>query len=199
MSNKPPLTGDDYERAAFILECERAAVEAVSLVESAGAGFNPDDSVKLLFEGHHFHRLTQGRYAAANPTLSYPRWTREFYGRTWQDEQARYRAACRLDFTAAQMATSFGKFQIMGFNFGACGYADVGTFAQAMAESEAKQLDAFVHFIQARSLADELRDRRWAAFARSYNGPAYEVNKYDVKLAAAYAAALRTQQPTAKA
>lgn len=195
---KPTLTGNDYIRASFVLECQPEAVQAVALVESSGSGFNPDDSVKTLFEGHQFHRLTGGKFSASNPTLSYPRWTREFYGRTWQDEQARLRSARQLDDHAALMATSFGKFQIMGFNFAACGFRSVEEFLAAMQESEGRQLDAFVSFIGARGLADELRDRRWPDFARSYNGPGYAANQYDTKLAKAFAAAQRVQvHPTA--
>ena len=32
-----------------------------------------------------------------------------------------------------------------------------------------------------------LKAKDWANFARGYNGPAYAKNRYDVKLAAAYA------------
>lgn len=183
---KPPITGDDYARAAAALGCEPAALEAVAQVESAGSGFFPDDTPKTLFEGHVFHRLTGGRFSASNPTLSYPKWTREWYGRDWKDEQYRLKVARTLDERAALMSASWGRFQIMGFNHGACGFASVEDFVQAMAESEARQLDAFVAFIESRHLADELRDKRWADFARLYNGPGYAANRYDQKMATAY-------------
>lgn len=186
---KPLIGRNDIIDAAQVLGCEPAAVQAVAIVEAAGAGFNPDDSPKSLFEGHHFHRLTKGRFAAANPTLSFPKWTREHYGRTWQDEQYRLEHARKLDDTAALLATSFGKFQIMGFNHAACGFRTVQDFHAAMCESEVQHLAAFVQFIVARGLADEMRDGRWADFARSYNGPGYAANRYDTKLAQAYAAA----------
>ncbi|MFB9080551.1 N-acetylmuramidase domain-containing protein [Flavobacterium procerum] len=32
-----------------------------------------------------------------------------------------------------------------------------------------------------------LRNKNWASFALKYNGPAYKTNKYDEKLARAYA------------
>jgi hypothetical protein len=37
------------------------------------------------------------------------------------------------------------------------------------------------------SQADALRQRDWAAFARGYNGPGYRANRYDAKLAQAFA------------
>lgn len=183
---KQPITGDDYVRAAERLNCEPSAVEAVAAVESSGSGFNPDESCKTLFEGHVFHRLTQGRFDAQYPTLSYAKWTREWYGRNWKDESARLQLALTLDRQAAIMSASWGRFQIMGFNFSACGFSSAEAFVQAMQASEGEQLRAFVAFIESRGLTDELRELRWADFARSYNGPGYAANRYDEKLAVAY-------------
>ena len=36
-------------------------------------------------------------------------------------------------------------------------------------------------------MAEALRKKNWAAFAKAYNGPGYAKNQYDTKLAAAYA------------
>ena len=44
-----------------------------------------------------------------------------------------------------------------------------------------------IAFIRAIGLADELRKQDWAAFAHAYNGAGYRANKYDTKLAAAFA------------
>ena len=56
-------------------------------------------------------------------------------------------------------------------------------------EGEDRHLQAFCAFVTARGLADALARRDWAAFARGYNGPAYAANRYDARLAQAYAAA----------
>jgi hypothetical protein len=181
-----PLTEDDFTQAAGHLGCEVAAIKAVAQVESGRGAFNPDGSPTSLFEGHVFSRLTQHRFDLSHPDLSYPRWTRAFYGQTWEREQERLRRASNLNYKAAMMATSWGAFQIMGFNYGACGFLDVYAFVTAMHESASRQLEAFVAFIEHSGLADELRERRWSDFARIYNGPGYALNRYDVKLAAAY-------------
>ena len=75
----------------------------------------------------------------------------------------------------------------MGFNYGSCGFKNVEDFYAAMQASEGAQLKAFCSFIKANNLDGHLRKHRWASFARGYNGPGYELNKYDKKLAAAYA------------
>lgn len=190
---KPPITGTDYARAAARLGCEPEAIEAVAAVESRGAGFNPDDSPKTLFEGHIFHRLTKGIFDSSYPTLSYPKWTLEHYGRTWQDEQYRLARAIELDKRAAMMSASWGKFQLMGFNHGACGFLSIEDFVAAMRESEVRHLEAFVGFIESNNLVDELQRKDFPGFARVFNGPGYAKNHYDTKMATAYVAARRAK------
>jgi N-acetylmuramidase len=190
---KERLTDADYTAAAGLLGCTVAAVKAVAEVESAGDGFNPDGSIKLLFEGHHFHRYTHGVHGGTHPTLSYPRWTRDFYGKSQVAEHMRFASACVLDRQAALLSTSFGKFQIMGFNFAVCGARTVEEFYAILCEDEISQLAAFCTFIQNRGLTDELVEQRWADFARLYNGPEYAANRYDVKLAKAFDKHLRGQ------
>lgn len=188
MSRKPPqsLVEDDFKAAADELMVPVAAVKAVCLVEAPKGGFNPDGSPTTLFEGHVFYRETHGKYATEAPDLCYPQWTRRHYGKNWEAEQFRLRRACALDRVAALRSTSWGRFQIMGFNHDACGFDDVEAFVLAMSASERRQLDAFVQFMIHSGLCPSLRRLDWAAFARGYNGPRYAENEYDVKLARAY-------------
>ena len=182
---KAQLTIADFDAAAAYLGCDVAAIEAVSEVESSGGGFNDDDSIKVLFEGHHFHRYTHGVYDATHPTLSYPKWTRAFYGKNQTQEWVRLNSARELDPQAALLSTSFGRFQVMGFNFAVCGERTVEDFYDRLRESEANQLAAFCNYVQNRGLADELREHRWADFARLYNGPG-AVDWYAQKMAQEY-------------
>lgn len=175
----------DFVAAAFLLECEVGAIKAVCEVEAPRGGF-VDSQPVTLFEGHIFHKYTKGKFDAEAPTLSYPTWTTQFYGHDQKAEKLRLMKAMLLDSTAALMSTSWGRFQIMGFNFALCGFTDVQSFVKAMKQSEKPQLDAFVEYIIHSRLNDELRDLRWADFARCYNGPLYQKNNYDTKLATAY-------------
>ncbi len=184
------LTESDYQEAARDLGIEVAVLRAVTAVESRGRGFIDDGDLPIiLFEGHHFHRLTGGRYDKDFPGISYPRWDRSKY-KGGRGEYDRIRQAIRVHDSKpepALMATSWGMFQIMGFNHAKVGYGSVVDFVNAMADSERAQLQAFVAFIRAAGLADELRKQDWAAFAKAYNGAGYRANKYDAKLAAAFA------------
>jgi peptidoglycan hydrolase-like protein with peptidoglycan-binding domain len=185
MTNKIPerISDADVWRAADELDCGVAAVRAVLEVESRG-GFLPDGRPKILFERHYFSRLTGGRFDRTHPNLS-NRGAGGYIGGA--AEHDRLEAAARLDRSAALKSASWGLFQIMGANFALCGFADVEAYVRAMRRSEGDQLAAFVQFVRASKLDGALRDCNWAAFARAYNGPAYKKNRYDEKLAAAYA------------
>jgi hypothetical protein len=178
------LTEHDYINAANALGVPIAAIKAVTEVESRGGGF-VGDRPKVLFEAHWFHKLTKGKYHATHPHLSQPTWAlgKQYYK---LNQLARLDEALALDRNAAIQSASYGLFQIMGFNFKACGFTSVEAFYSAMCESEGAQLLAFVAFLKSNGLDRHLKAKNWAAFAKGYNGPGYAQNRYDTKLAQVY-------------
>lgn len=183
---KPTLTNADYQRAATALGCDVAAIIAVCTVEAPRGGFLASGAPTILFERHQFSKRTGSRYDLEYPDIS----NRTPGGyRGGEAEHARLVRAVALDRNAALMSASWGKFQIMGFNFSTAGFPTLQAFINAMHESEAAQLDAFVSFIQREGMASMLKFKQWADFAKRYNGPNFAINKYDSKLASAYTAA----------
>ncbi|MEP7042951.1 MAG: N-acetylmuramidase domain-containing protein [Dokdonella sp.] len=182
------ISNEAWTRLAKQLDAEVAALCAVAEVESAGDGFLQEPSIlpKVLFEGHVFHRLTQGSFDATHPQLSYPTWDRKKYSGSLAGEWDRLKAACVLDRTAALQSASWGMFQIMGFNYDACGCADVDSFVVAQRAGVDQQLALFAAFIARAPFIDALRKLDWAGFAKAYNGSAYRANAYDTKLRDAY-------------
>src|SRR5437870_4720151 len=68
------------------------------------------------------------------------------------------------------------------------GYPTLQAFINAQFISEDGQMDTFVRFIKANpAIHLALKNKDWAKFAKLYNGPDYLKNKYDTKLAEAYA------------
>ena len=180
---KASLTDEDFTRAAIALGVLVAEIKTVSEVEAPRGGFLPSGLPTILFERHQFSKRTNGRFDAIHPDVSSPKPGGYKGG---QSEHLRLDEAAQLDRTAALESTSWGKFQIMGFNHAAAGHPTLQSFINAMFSSEGEQLDAFVNIIKSWGLADEMREHRWADFARRYNGANYQINKYDEKLAAAY-------------
>lgn len=183
------ISAQAWTTLARKLRVDEACLRAVATVESSGRGFLPSPSVlpKVLFEGHVFHRLTQGRFDAGSPGLSYPHWDRSKYSGTLAGEWKRLDAACALDQDVALQSASWGAFQLMGFNYRLCGFDDVDAFVAAHKAGADEQLAAFARFIARRPFLGALRAKDWKRFAYAYNGPGYAKNRYDSRLAAAYA------------
>lgn len=180
------LARDDFLDDANKIGCSVAAIRAVAEVESAGSGFDYLGRPKTLFEGHIFYKLTKGRFAVSHPSLCYPKWTKQFYGKTRDAEFARLQLAMNLDRKSALMSASWGTFQIMGNNFATCGFSSIEEFVEAQHTDANTHLACFTEFVMDRGLADELIDLRWTDFARIYNGASFKLNNYDVKIAKAY-------------
>lgn len=185
------LSEDDIREHAKALNIEVAALKAVIDVESAGKGFLKDGRPKILFEGHIFwNQLTKAgkdpaQIAVNYPELVYPRWTKQYY-KGGAAEYQRLNAACLIHDESAKKSTSWGMFQIMGFNHKACGYDTVQEFVEKMSLNENVQMEAFTKFCESKKLLDHLRVKNWVAFAKSYNGPGYAQNQYDYKLEMKY-------------
>lgn len=179
--NMKTLTRVDFLSAATLLAVDVATIMAVAEVESSGSGFFLDGQPKILFEAHVFHKRTDGIYDASHPNLSSPTWNKALYlGGT--QEHVRLAEAAKLDRTAALESASWGMFQIMGFNWQRCGFADLQSFINAMYESEGAQLKAFCAFVKSSNLDDELQRGDLLAFALGYNGPKQAENHYADKL-----------------
>ncbi len=178
------LTECDYQNAANLLGVDVAIIKAVAEVESDGGGFLSNGQPKILFEGHKFHLFTKGKFTTPeNANISYEKWNTKYYN---ENQHARLAKAVRLDREAALKSASWGKFQIMGFNFEKAGFENLQSFINAMYENEGAHLMAFVNFVKSEGLDKYLKKKDWVGFARRYNGPGYAKNKYDVKLANAY-------------
>ncbi|NLS11953.1 N-acetylmuramidase family protein [Vibrio sp. SM6] len=183
------LSDSDFLRAAERLECEVAAIKAVSEVESKGSGFFANGAPAILFEAHIFSKYSDSRFDESHPSLSSKKWDRSLY-QGGEQEYQRLQQAMMLDRHAALMSASYGRYQIMGFNHHAAGYDDIEDFVHDMFVAESHHLDAFVGFILSNSrLHQAIQSLDWATFARHYNGPGYAENHYDAKLKAAYDAA----------
>jgi hypothetical protein len=181
----------DIKKAAAQIGLEPCTILAVLSVESSGSGFLPDGRLKILFEGHVFWRELQKRgidsvpLAKKFPNIVYPRQDGKQY-RGGAAEWERLNAAALINRPAALCSASWGLFQIMGFNYAACGFDSVEAFVAAQEQGEAEQLESFCAFLKSQGHARFLAAQDWAGFAARYNGPSYAKNQYDVRLRRAY-------------
>jgi hypothetical protein len=187
------LTNEDFVLLAQLLDCEPAALKSVQEVETGGrGGFFAPGKPAILFEGHIFWNqlkkrgIDPAKHTSGNENILYPKWEKGHYS-GGIGEYNRLEQARKIHREAADASASWGMFQIMGFNFALCGEKSVESFVNAMCESERKQLILAGRFIRQSGMLTALQAKNWTEFAKRYNGPAYAQNRYDEKLAKAYA------------
>jgi murein L,D-transpeptidase YcbB/YkuD len=173
------------------LGVEPATLMAVVEVESGGRFFATVDGREeplIRFEGHYFDRRLSPdkREAARAAGLASP-----VAGAVANpaSQEARWRlmeAAAAIDRKAAYESTSWGAGQVMGAHWAWLGYADVEALAAEARSGAAGQLRLMARYLDKAGLAQALRAKDWAAFARGYNGPAYAERGYDRLIAQAY-------------
>lgn len=178
-------------RKAYENDMDPAALLAVISVESGGRIFTKVNGLLepiIRFEGHYFYRLlpkakrniavTRGmahRRAGGIKNSRFQRFRWEFLNN-----------CIKLDRDAALQSTSWGVGQVMGSHWRWLGYASVDAMIFDVRKGIAGQCELMVRFIKKAKLVRFMEDQDWAGFARSYNGPGYKKNKYDLKMARAY-------------
>jgi peptidoglycan hydrolase-like protein with peptidoglycan-binding domain len=164
-------------------------VKAVAQVESSGETFWTIGGKQLppvRPEAHWFGRLTGYRFNTTHPDLSCRSWNPALAATTkagaW-DQLTRMRG---LDAEAADEATSWGGFQVMGFHWKQLRFNSVHGLVAAMDTTEG-QLEVFAKFIEAdRPLHADLVAGTWLDFERRYNGGGFN-GAYAARLKAAVA------------
>lgn len=171
---------------------DAAALCAVIAIESGGKmSTNINGAAKPLirFEGHYFDRRLNGhqKTTARNQNLAHPKAGRI---KNPRGQGARYQLlakAQKINHQAAIESTSWGLGQVMGAHWNWLGYASADALMQEALSGFEGQLRLMLRFIVKSNLRPKVRARDWKGFARTYNGPNYKKNRYDTKLARAYA------------
>lgn len=171
------ITDKDIATLADKLGVHPADLEAIAEVESNGFGWFADGRMKILFEKHWFYKLIDPskRAKAVNAGLARAKWIApKDGGYTEQKSSAqRYKIlqdAIAVDEDAAYQSISMGKFQIMGFNHGLCGFTSAKQMFVQFLDSEANQLRAFANFLKGKNLIPALKARDFAEIEKVYNG-----------------------------
>lgn len=188
--NARRLAPGDVAAAAAKIGVTEAHLRAVFEVETDGSGFDAKGRPDILPERHVFYRelgKTPLRDKAVKLGLAYPKWGTKPYPKGSDGCYALLEQMMEVDETAALKSCSWGLGQVMGNEFDEAGYTSVQSMVDDFCDSELAQLSGMCNLIKHRNLDDALRAQDWARFALRYNGSGYKKNRYDTKLAAAYA------------
>ncbi|MEM8594744.1 MAG: N-acetylmuramidase family protein [Pseudomonadota bacterium] len=162
---------------------EPAMIKAIAEVESKRAAFDKNGMPTILFEPHKFKKYSGGRYDKTHPHLSASSGFK--YG-LFRNQRKKLAEAMSLDWYAAHMACSWGKYQIMGFNFKLAGFDSLQSFIYAAHHSEGEHLRMLINFLINTGLIEHLKNLDFDKFSKGYNGKNYKQNRHARKMRAAY-------------
>lgn len=179
-----PLSIDFYKNLASRLKAPLAHVLAVDEVESSGLAFwqlGAELLPSIRHEAHHFGNCTRHVYNATHPTISAREWNPALAAKTWAGAWAQHREAEALDKNCADTSASWGRFQVMGFNWRGLRYGSIAEFVLSMYREEG-QAEAFARYIEADPVLQRALIRGdWRVVAERYNGKG-AINQYAPKL-----------------
>lgn len=156
-------------------------ITAIKKVEASGEGFL-GGKVKVRFEPHVFNKRSAHKMPFTNNG-------RGFSSKAAETNRAAFEKALELDPKAALESTSFGKYQIMGFNWKRCA-TSLDEFYEKM-QTEEGQDECFIKFVNSNKYLREILNKETITkedcyrFAKIYNGPSNVLN-YGNKIWKAY-------------
>ena len=178
-------------KTALKYDLEPALLYAIVNTESAGIAFwnvAGKQVPPIRFEGHYFYRRLSGTKLerAIKENLASPKAGAIKNPTSYAARYALLNKAEAIDKKAAYESVSWGLGQIMGAHWKMLGYNSVEDLVNDQFTLEG-QIDAIVRFLKQANIFEALKQKKWKMVAKAYNGVGYRKNKYDTKLAAAYA------------
>jgi hypothetical protein len=161
---------------------------AITSIESSGSFSIGGGKIPILVERHWVYKLYKrkhGKSAALALSRKYPDVCNPRaggYGR-YRDQYKRLSKAIRIaGAEIAHQSTSFGAFQIMGFNHKLCGFDTAVEMSDAYhSDPKNEQIKGFLNFCKSYKngrLLDAMKASDFNKVAYLYNGPMYKKNHY---------------------
>jgi len=170
------ISDNDYETAAKELGVEKEVLMAIASQESKHASFKAVKQATILFERHKMYSLLikKGNTKASVDALSkkYPSIVNEDSGgHNDMTSYEKLKIAKSIDYDCAVQSCSWGKFQVMGFNYANL-YSSPRELEKAMNMCELQQFKYFVLYLKkTNGMVDALKNKNWERIATLYNGP----------------------------
>lgn len=189
---------DEVVRVAKKNKIDPASLMAVIEVESAGRPFE-DDGVtpRFLYERHVMYKellKKRGQAKASEAVrlnLARVGWNRSVQYKDQGTSKGRLALIARaraFDEECANRSASWGVGQTMGFHAESQGFKNANEMVAYMQTGGVPaQVQCMINEIKKSGLIDEMNRQDWAGFAYRYNGAGYRENKYDTRMAQAYA------------
>ena len=188
------VSADAWSQLAKSLGVEEPALRAVAEVESAGSGFLADrDLPKILFEGHAFHRLTGGRFDA-HKDISYPKWDKTKY----KGPVGRMVAPGKSGGARPRGRASIGQLgdvPVDGVQLRAVRLPRRGSLRRGSPPGRGRTSESTLPLHRQAPFLEALRTKDWARLRTRLQRRGLCEERYDKKMAKAYARWSKSPQP----
>lgn len=191
------VTKDHFESLATQLNVEREVLRAIAVAETGDKSpfkeFVPGERhARILYERHYMRRLLLksgmthsqiNNLSTTEPKIVHAYESNYSYG-TEQQQYERLKRARELNFDAANMSCSWGKFQVMGEYYTHL-YKSTQELVDAQNFCALQHLQYFKVFLtEEKKMLNSMQSKNWTSIAEKYNG----LNQigYDVKIENAY-------------
>jgi hypothetical protein len=182
-------------------EIKPVLVKTILMTESSNSGFDNKGRLKIQFEPHEFHKRllrfgVSHTYVFDKENKKYEITAKNITIRngveTQNPEYVAFDAARQIHNEAALLSTSYGLFQVMGYNHVAAGYKTVQAMYNEFCLSEFFQAKGGLNFIKYhREIYVALKTGNARRFCELYNGPKFEELGYLEKWKTNYSKALK--------
>lgn len=171
------ISKEDYEKESERLGVEIAIMEAIAKQESKRSSFWEEGQATILFERHKMWEYLKKDKGKTDKELMklnklYPNIVNKDqggYGK-YSEQYTKLEEAKKLDYTTALKACSWGKFQVMGFNYDVS-FDSPEDMEKAVNACEYQQFRFFIGYLENTSgLIRAMKNKNWEEIARLYNG-----------------------------
>lgn len=171
------IPDDLYESEAERLGIDKAMIMAIAKQESKRDSFWEEGQATILFERHKMWKYLEidaGKTKEERLELQeeYPNIvnsTAGGYGK-YSEQYEKLEIAKEIHYRSAIKSCSWGKFQVMGFNY-AVAFSTPEEMEEAVNTCEIQQFVFFIGFLENTSgIIDAMKEKQWEKIATLYNG-----------------------------
>ncbi len=168
---------DIYEKEAKRLGIDLAMIQAIAKQESKRNSFYSEGQATILFERHKMWEYLEKDLNKTKKQLedlqkedpSIVNLYSGGYGK-YSEQYAKLEKAKKIDYATAVKACSWGKFQVMGFNYDVA-FSSPQALESAVNLCEVQQFYLFVGYLEnTGGMITAMKNKKWEVIAAKYNG-----------------------------
>ncbi|RAV30766.1 N-acetylmuramidase domain-containing protein [Sinomicrobium soli] len=175
------ITDELYEQESERLGVESAIMHAIAKQESKRNSFWEEEQATILFERHKMWKYLKEDLGKTDEELKklkdqYPNIVNNNSGGygSYADQYEKLRIAKGIDYTSALKSCSWGKFQVMGFNYDVA-FETPEKMEKAVNTCEVQQFKFFIGYLEnTNGLIQAMKDKDWEKIAEKYNGSSWQ-------------------------